>query len=183
MTNTIDEATAAYLEVTPSQFIHRYTLAYLELAIARSTFLSTWESIRLDNKSLANRTEEIRNFIAHGIDIIYRGAEPYARLVNGRYFSQSWEIGASRASDGLVYHKSHKHFTDAKKLAGLNKSLNVYNFVSSEYAKWFITTYAPSQLERGRELDGLTSAEISSLQQGLLKERSESKSRNFADQP
>ena len=74
-----------------------------------------------------------------------------------------------------MYHKSYRHCTDRKKLEGLNKSLNIYNFVSEDYAKWFVKTYAPTQLE-GSQLDGLTSTEVFNLQQGLLKEYSNSRS-------
>ena len=142
------------------EFRHGYVIASLEIGVARSLFLSTWEEIRLRSKPLANQTVEIRNFVTHGVDVVWRGPPPFARLINARNFSQSYSVSMSWNAAGALEFNSHCDYTDMKKLQGLNKSRNVYRFVNNQFAKKFIETYASSQLEQCNELAGLTALEI-----------------------
>lgn len=155
------------------EFRHGYVVASLELGIAKSLFLSTWEEIATIYalKSLADQTAEIRNFIAHGIEVVNRGPPPYARLFNARHYSQPYSVEFSRDASGVLGPKSKGDHEDLQKLINLNRSRNVYRFVQNEFAKRFVQTYAPSQLDESNALSGLTSEEIFRLQQGLIVER------------
>ena len=155
------------------EFRHGYVVASLELGIAKSLFLSTWEEIATIYafKSLADRTAEIRNFIAHGIEVVHRGPPPYARLVNARHYSQPYSVEFGRDASGVLGPKSKGDHDDLQKLINLNRSRNVYRFVQNDFAKWFVQTYAPSQLDENNALSGLTSEEIFRMQQGLIVER------------
>ena len=155
------------------EFRHGFVVAMLELGVARSLFLSTWEETRtiLGHKSLSDQTAEIRNFIAHGIEVAHRGPPPYARLVNARHYSQPYSVRFERNAEGDLEPKSERDFADFKKLINLNRSRNLYRFVENNFAKQFIKQYAPSQMDDNNSLSGLTSREIFDLQQGLLTER------------
>ena len=170
-----DEGTRRFVGDDIENFRVGFAIATLEIKIARSLFLSTWEDMRtiLGFKSLADRTAEIRNFIAHGIEVVHRGAPPYARLVNARHYSQPYSIEYTRDADGVLGPKTDRDNADMQKLINLNRSCNVYHFVENEFAKQFISEYAPTQLDQDNSLSGLTSAEVFQLQQGLVKEREE----------
>ena len=157
-----------------------FTVAVLEIGIVRSLFLSTWEQVKLTNKSLADCTESIRNFIAHGVEVLCVAPPPYATLVNSRLYSQGYKVRFANDSKGQMALVPVGESNDLKKLLALNRNRNLYNFVkgknNAKNALSLIEKYAPSQLDKRRSLTGLTSTEIFNLQQGLLKEYSKSRS-------